>query len=255
MGTGSSKFFFSKSLNCLTFLVLIFQIEYGTRFYGFEEEISDCSYATIDIISGKAAFSKLHFTFKTKEESGVLLYSEKNVSNIAFPFDFLRESNNCFILISFKIIQCIEFLISLRIFIFETPLHLVCKPLKGASKQFVKHLQKNGWVTPYTRPNLLRRYHKKRSSDFTNYIKMFTRKWIYQTLKVLLLFLLNVYSDGGCTIAVHGITTRRLILLVRGYWISSCLLFVKYHLLGQFMAHSAFAAYGQWVGAIILYVI
>lgn len=130
-----------------------------------------------------------------------------------------------------------------------------CKPLKGASKQFVKHLQKNGWVTPYTRPNLLRRYHKNRSSDFTNYIKMFTRKWIYQTLKVLLLFLLNVYSDGGCTIAVHGITTRRLILLVRGYWISSCLLFVKYHLLGQFMAHSAFAAHGQWVGAIILYVI
>lgn len=106
-------------------MVLIFQIEYGTRFYGFEEEISDCSYATIDIISGKAAFSTLYFTFKTKEESGVLLYSEKNVSNIAFPFDFLRESNNCFILISFKIIQCIEFLISLRIFIFETPLHLV----------------------------------------------------------------------------------------------------------------------------------
>lgn len=103
MGTGSSKFIFSKSLNWLTFLVLIFQIEYGTRFYGFEEEISDCSYATIDIISGKAAFSTLHFTFKTKEESGVLLYSEKNVSNIAFPFDFLRESNNCFILISFKV--------------------------------------------------------------------------------------------------------------------------------------------------------
>lgn len=91
MGTGSSKFFFSKSLNCLTFLVLIFQIEYGTRFYGFEEEISDCSYATIDIISGKAAFSTLYFTFKTKEESGVLLYSEKNVSNIAFPFDFCEN--------------------------------------------------------------------------------------------------------------------------------------------------------------------
>lgn len=57
-----------------------FQIEYGTRFYGYQEETGDCSYASIDISSEMATMSSLTFTFKTNGESGVLLYSGSDVS-------------------------------------------------------------------------------------------------------------------------------------------------------------------------------
>lgn len=77
MGIGLLKFFFLKFLNCLIFLVLIFQIEYGICFYGFEEEISDCLYVIIDIISGKVVFLILYFIFKIKEESGVFFIVKK----------------------------------------------------------------------------------------------------------------------------------------------------------------------------------
>lgn len=56
-----------------------FQIEYGIRFYGYQEEAGDCSYASIDVSNEIAAVSTLTFTFKTKQESGVLLYSESDV--------------------------------------------------------------------------------------------------------------------------------------------------------------------------------
>ena len=57
-----------------------FQTEYGTRFYGYQEETGDCSYASIDISSEIATMSSLTFTFKTNGESGVLLYSQSDVS-------------------------------------------------------------------------------------------------------------------------------------------------------------------------------
>ena len=56
------------------------QIEYGTRFYGYREENGECSYASVDV--GSAQVSSLTFTFKTEEESGVLLYSGNDVSNL-----------------------------------------------------------------------------------------------------------------------------------------------------------------------------
>jgi len=59
-----------------------FQTEYGTRFFGYQEETGDCSYASIDISSEIAAMSSLTFTFKTDGESGVLLYSKSDVSII-----------------------------------------------------------------------------------------------------------------------------------------------------------------------------
>ena len=57
-----------------------FQIEYGTRFFGYQEETGNCSYASIDISSQTATMSSLTFTFKTSGESGVLLYSKSDVS-------------------------------------------------------------------------------------------------------------------------------------------------------------------------------
>lgn len=60
--------------------VFNFQTEYGTRFYGYQEETGDCSYASIDISSEIATMSSLTFTFKTNGESGVLLYSKSDVS-------------------------------------------------------------------------------------------------------------------------------------------------------------------------------
>jgi len=59
-----------------------FQTEYGTRFFGYQEDTGDCSYASIDISSEMAAMSSLTFTFKTDRESGVLLYSKSDVSII-----------------------------------------------------------------------------------------------------------------------------------------------------------------------------
>ena len=56
------------------------QIEYGTRFYGYQEENGECSYASVDV--GSAQVLSLTFTFKTEGESGVLLYSGNDVSNL-----------------------------------------------------------------------------------------------------------------------------------------------------------------------------
>ncbi len=58
------------------------QIEYGIRFYGYQEEAGDCSYTSIYVSSQIAIVSTLTFTFKTKKESGVLLYSESEVSKL-----------------------------------------------------------------------------------------------------------------------------------------------------------------------------
>ena len=58
------------------------QIEYGTRFYGYREENGECSYASVDVDNAQEALSSLTFTFKTEEESGVLLYSGNDVSNL-----------------------------------------------------------------------------------------------------------------------------------------------------------------------------
>ena len=57
-----------------------FQIEYGTRFYGYQEIAGECSYASVDVGNEQGPLSSLTFTFKTKEESGVLLYSRNEVS-------------------------------------------------------------------------------------------------------------------------------------------------------------------------------
>lgn len=69
-------------------MLLRLQIEHGTRFYGYREEVEECSHANIDIGSETGDMTSLAFTFKTREESGVLLYSGNDVSrfeqNIAY---------------------------------------------------------------------------------------------------------------------------------------------------------------------------
>lgn len=69
-------------------MLLRLQIERGTRFYGYREEAEECSHASIDIGSETGDMASLTFTFKTREESGVLLFSGNDVSrfeqNIAY---------------------------------------------------------------------------------------------------------------------------------------------------------------------------
>ena len=66
-----------------------FQTEYGTRFFGYQEETGDCSHASIDVSSETLTMSSLTFTFKTNRESGVLLYSKSDVSKIVCKLDNL----------------------------------------------------------------------------------------------------------------------------------------------------------------------
>ena len=63
----------------VTIVAYVLQIEYGTRFYGYEIASGECSYASINVDRKDKALSSVTFIFKTEAESGVLLYIGNDV--------------------------------------------------------------------------------------------------------------------------------------------------------------------------------
>ena len=62
------------------------QIEYGFRFYGYQEDSGECSHAATIQSSEHEVLTSLIFTFKTEAESGVLLYKRHDVSILLATF-------------------------------------------------------------------------------------------------------------------------------------------------------------------------
>ena len=70
-----------KEFERVSTLTFLFKIERGVRFYGYLDDTEKVSFAELNVSSEEV--SSLTFTFKTKEDSGLLFYSSNKV-NVTF---------------------------------------------------------------------------------------------------------------------------------------------------------------------------